>query len=57
LAVRATSKQTGKLVQRTCNVLQAYAVDAAGTQDGLLPVLTEPVPQFGDVPGPRTYHR
>jgi hypothetical protein len=44
-------------VQRPCDILQAYAVDAAGTQGGLLPVLSEPLPQFGPLPSRRTYHR
>ncbi|KAF8062684.1 zinc finger protein BRUTUS-like [Scenedesmus sp. PABB004] len=37
--------------------LRAYAISEAGTQGGLLPVLSEAVPQLGDVPSPRMHHR
>jgi hypothetical protein len=43
-------------LKRTTNRLVAYAVDEAGTQGGLLPVLSE-VPQLGAVPGRRMCHR
>lgn len=46
------AKPTG----RTSNKLRAYAVDEAGTQGGLLPVLSE-LPQRGEQPSSRMYHR
>lgn len=46
----------GTVTKRTVNMLRAYAVDEAGTQGGLLPVLSD-VPQLGAVPSCRMYHR
>jgi hypothetical protein len=42
---------------RTTNKLRAYAVNEAGTQGGLLPVLTDPLPQLGTIPSGRMFHR
>lgn len=41
---------------RPTNMLRAYALDEAGTQGGLLPLLSD-VPQLGAVPKCRMYHR
>jgi hypothetical protein len=46
----------GTAAKRTVNILRAYALDEAGTQGGLLPVLSD-VPQLGEVPSCRMYHR
>lgn len=46
----------GTVSKRTVNLLRAYALDEAGTQGGLLPVLSE-LPQLGQVPSCRMYHR
>lgn len=46
----------GTTTKRTVNMLRAYALDEAGTQGGLLPVLSN-VPQLGSVPSSRMYHR
>jgi hypothetical protein len=51
-AAPAVTKPTGC----TSNKLRAYAIDEAGTQGGMLPVLSE-LPQLGQQPSSRMYHR
>lgn len=41
---------------RPSNQLRAYALTPSATQGGLLPVLSESLPQLGELPSPRAYH-
>eukprot|EP00775_Hariotina_reticulata_P009339 gene9339-9502_t len=55
-AATSAGGASSRQATRTSNSLRAYAVNEAGTQGGLLPVLTDPLPQLGTIPSSRMFH-